>query len=90
MSEVNRDIYARGRVPTFDPKIHDISVEEAAQARVNRILRATGGELQHNIARVHSEKLQAERNLANGYTDAKLRLDLLNRAMEILRTRGYA
>jgi hypothetical protein len=90
MSEVDYGAYAKATVPAVDPSIHDISVEEAAKARVNRILRATGGELEYNISQVHSEILQAERNLANGYDDARLRLQMLNRVIEILRTRGYA
>ena len=87
MSEVDHAIYEKSTVPAMDPSIHDVSVEEAAQARVSRILKATGGELQYNISQVHSEILQAERNEANGYRDG--RLPTLRRVVEILRARGY-
>jgi hypothetical protein len=87
MSEVDHGVYARATTPAIDPAVHNVSVEDAAQARVSRILTASGGELQYNISQVYSEILQAERNEANGYPDG--RLPTLRRVVDILRSRGY-
>lgn len=85
MSEVNHAIYARATTPAIDPSVHDLTVEEEAQARARRIREIPSlGERQYNVSRLQSDIQQCRRNIEAGYPDAAPRLALLTRTLELV------
>ena len=60
----------KAQTPATNPSVHDVTVEDEAQARAAAIKKASSGEISWHIGKLHGDLKRAEHNVALGYADA--------------------